>query len=152
MNVELRHYRQDDFWILEALETDPDVMRHLGGPTPCEKLPKLHEKRLVAPLYFTIVAPEPAGTIGIWPSDWKGESIQEMGWMVLPAFQGRGIATAAGRRILEHVRGATVHAFPAVSNEASNAICRKLGFTKLEETDIAYNGPPRRHVHWRIDL
>ena len=46
-----------------------------------------------------------------------------------------------------------VHAFPAVDNAASNAICRKLGFELLGATEFEY--PPGRPMvcnDWRLDL
>lgn len=30
----------------------------------------------------------------IWLSEWEGASINEMGWMILPAFQGHGHASS----------------------------------------------------------
>ncbi len=39
--MELRDYCQDDIWLTEALECDPNVMRDLGGPTPQEKILEL---------------------------------------------------------------------------------------------------------------
>jgi RimJ/RimL family protein N-acetyltransferase len=80
-----------------------------------------------------------------------------MGWMVLPSFQGQGIATKAGEAVLEILRGEkrfpAVHAFPSVSNPASNAICRKLGFSLMEECQFEY--PPGHSMtvnDWRLEL
>ena len=96
--MELAAYEDADFALTETLETDPVVMRELGGPTDPSRLPEVHRRRLGDPWWFKIV-PEPsgppAGTIGIWEKELDGETIHETGWMVLPAFQGRGVATAA---------------------------------------------------------
>ena len=46
-----------------------------------------------------------------------------------------------------------MHAFPAVSNGASNAICRKLGFELVQAHEFEY--PPGHFMlcnDWRIDL
>jgi RimJ/RimL family protein N-acetyltransferase len=71
------------------------------------------------------------GTIGIWKLDWKGPQTYEMGWFVLPEHQGKGVATEAARLIISQARSEPelryVHAYPAVSNAASNAIARKIG-------------------------
>jgi RimJ/RimL family protein N-acetyltransferase len=162
--MELRDYCHDDIWLTELLEGDPIVMRDLGGPTPEEKIQQIHTRRLNSVIartvmYFTIVPdPDggPVGTIGIWESDWEGSKIKEMGWMILPTFQGRGLATAAGRMILDRARTeqnfSEVNAFPAVHNGASNTICRKLGFSLIGEVKVAYNGPPQRSNHWKVDL
>jgi RimJ/RimL family protein N-acetyltransferase len=46
-----------------------------------------------------------------------------------------------------------VHAFPKIDNGPSNAICRKLGFTLVEEIDFpARHGGLVRCNEWRFDL
>ena len=46
-----------------------------------------------------------------------------------------------------------LHAFPNVENEASNAMCRKLGFELIEECDFEYpKGSPMRCNDWRLEL
>jgi RimJ/RimL family protein N-acetyltransferase len=80
-----------------------------------------------------------------------------MGWSVLPAFQGRGIATKATKLALASARAAEgprfVHASPDVDNAPSNAICRKVGFELLGAYDAEYPpGTPRRLNDWRFDL
>ncbi|KAB1904108.1 GNAT family N-acetyltransferase, partial [Micromonospora sp. AMSO31t] len=45
------------------------------------------------------------------------------------------------------------HAYPAVDHPASNAVCRKAGFTLLGETEFEY--PPghlMRSNDWRVEL
>lgn len=46
-----------------------------------------------------------------------------------------------------------MHAFPSVENAPSNAICRKLGFALVEESEFEY--PPSNLMRcndWRLDL
>ncbi len=100
---------------------------------------------------------EPVGKIGYWKKNWRDQLVYEMGWMVLPASQGQGIATKAGQAVIEILQNEKrfpfVHAFPSVSNPASNAICRKLGFSFLEECQFEY--PPGHSMtvnDWRLDL
>jgi RimJ/RimL family protein N-acetyltransferase len=75
--------------------------------------------------------------------------------MVLPEFQGRGVGSEAVRAVLQKARSESrwdvVHAFPAITNARSNAICRKLGFSKLEERLIERDRILRCN-HWRLDL
>ena len=161
--IELAPYTGDDLALTEAIECDPAMMKDLGGPWPKEKIPEIHRRRLGyiarGAWWFKIIpeASSPAaGTIGIWEMEWQGAPAHEMGWMVLPAFQGRGLASEAGRLILERARAdgrfGRIHAFPGLSNLASNAICRKLGFTRLETREIEYAGRPLTCGHWRLDL
>ena len=76
--------------------------------------------------------------------------------MELPAFQGRGLASQAVRAVLDKARSEgrwdVVHAFPGATNGPSNAICRKMGFSKIEELDYEYAGRMLHGNHWRIDL
>jgi RimJ/RimL family protein N-acetyltransferase len=61
----------------------------------------------------------------------------------------RAIELAQGER-----KHRFMHAFPNVENAASNAICRKLGFTLLEE-NLEFEFPPGNHLRcndWRLDL
>lgn len=76
---------------------------------------------------------------------------------MVPAFQGRGIATAATAMLLERARAERgrryVHAYPMTINAPSNALCRKLGFELLGEVDFpARAGGTIRCNDWRFDL
>jgi RimJ/RimL family protein N-acetyltransferase len=65
-----------------------------------------------------------AGNVVLWSHDEGGEPVSEIGWMVLPEFQGRGLGKRAVRMLLELAlvdgRWGLVHAFPATSNAPSN--------------------------------
>lgn len=100
---------------------------------------------------------EAAGSVGYWEKDWRGGTVYETGWSVLPEFQGRGIAAAATRLVIEAARGdgkhRYLHAFPSVENAPSNAICRKLGFELLGDSEFEYpKGSFMRCNDWRLDL
>ncbi len=162
--MELRPYTVADIGLTEALETDPEVMRDLGGPLAAADVGEVHQRRLAdcGPDgdWWLVIEPDPggppAGTIGIWEATHRGEAIHETGWTVLPAFQGRGIAGGALEILLERARGEPrfrqLHAFPAIRNAASNALCRRFGFTLLGELDHVYRGRPLRTNDWRLDL
>lgn len=158
MTVELQAYVDSDFALTEALETDPDVMRHLGGPITREALHDAHRRRLDDPWWFTIVV-EPGGSgvgeIGVWETSHDGERLWETGWSVLPAHQGRGIASAALALLIERVRAEprfdSIHAFPGVDNAPSNALCRKHGFELLEQKSFEFRGHTLHCNHWRLD-
>lgn len=157
--MQLTRYTDADFALSEALETDPVVMRALGGPIERERLEKVHPRRVSDPWYFTIVPdpPGPAvGTIGIWDKELDGGTIHETGWMVLPAYQGRGIATRALGLLIERAREAaqfpSLHAFPPIGNAPSNALCRKFQFTLLGQREFVYAGRTLECNHWTLEL
>ena len=157
--MELRAYTDADLALTEALETDPEVMRELGGPIDRERIPALHRRRLPDPWWLTIaLEPDgpPVGTIGIWETEHGGERLHETGWMVLPAYQGRGVASGALALLLERARAEpafeSVHAFPPVTNAPSNALCRKFGFALLGASDFVYAGRTLHCNHWALDV
>jgi len=76
--------------------------------------------------------------------------------MVLPEFQGRGIASEALRLIVVRARSDPrfdgIHAFPGISNAPSNALCRRVGFTHVEECDVRFRDRPLRVNHWELEV
>jgi RimJ/RimL family protein N-acetyltransferase len=159
--VRLEPWGKGDLSLLGRLLGDPAMMEHLGGPESPEKIAERQTRfQRVGSGIFKIVddaTGEALGSVGFWERSWRDEEIYEMGWSVLPAAQGRGVATtgtalaiAAARAKAEH---RYIHAFPSVDNEPSNAICRRLGFTLVEACEFEY--PPgnlMRCNDWRLDL
>jgi RimJ/RimL family protein N-acetyltransferase len=96
-----------------------------------------------------------AGTVSLWSHAKDGGTFSEIGWMVLPEWQGRGVAKQAVRTVLEAAgddgRWGLVHAFPGVTNGPSNGICRSLGFTFVAEEEVLFAGEHLRANHWLID-
>jgi len=163
--VELRDITLDDLWLWKRLRCDPAMMEHLGGPLPCDGIEDKLRRDVEAAhsgreWNFKIMDSDDhdqaAGHVCIWNSSFRSEALAEIGWMVLPEYQGKGLATRAARVLLDRAgdegRWGVVHAFPAVSNAASNAICSRLGFTMVEEVDLDWAGRALRCRHWLIDL
>jgi RimJ/RimL family protein N-acetyltransferase len=161
--VTLVPWAEKDLPLLEQLMGDAKIMQHLGGIETPEQIRARHQRYLRLPEtdhMFTIVLddlPDSVGSIGYWQKDWRDQLVYEMGWFVLPANQGRGVATKAGEAILALARADDrhqfMHAFPSITNPASNAICRKLGFTLFEECAFEYPpGNPITVNDWRLDL
>lgn len=162
--VAIRPWAEGDLWLLQRLLGDPAMTAHVGGPETPEAIRKRH-RRYLAPgpthegLFAVVTGPEAeaVGWVGYWESEWQGETVWECGWNVLPEHQGRGLATAATALMLEHARRRgvhrNVHAFPAVDNVASNALCRALGFRLLGEVEVEYPpGTMMRGSDWRYEL
>lgn len=161
--IELRPWTDDDRTLLERTVGDAAIMAHLGGAESPEQIRSRHA------LFcdwsgdggmMTIWIPtesEAVGTIGFWASTWAGDDVFEAGWMILPQFGRRGIATEAAREIVARVRRLRkrrfLFAFPAVDNVASNRVCERAGFTNLGAFDIEYPTDRVMHAHaWRVDL
>ena len=143
----------------------PEMTEHLGGPESPEKLEDRQRRYVAATFSESVyvwkvtVLPEEigAGNVSFWDREWKGETVYEMGWSVVPEYQGRGIASSAVGLGIGMARATrrrqAIHAFPAVDNGPSNGICRKLGFVLLGETQFEY--PKGRWMlcnDWRLAL
>jgi RimJ/RimL family protein N-acetyltransferase len=160
----LRNLTHDDLDLYEALN-DPVMMEHLGGPVSSEGMAEKLARDAAAVeadrYWVLVIVPEAdpgvaIGTVSIWDHVWNRERINEIGWMVLPPFQGRGIGSAAVREALDRARSTrrwdVLHAFPPVANSRSNAMCGTLGFEKVQECDFEFRGRLLRCNHWRLDL
>lgn len=161
--VRLKPWSEEHLPLLEKLLGDVEMMQHLGGPETPEQIHHRHQRYLHLPETDHMFAihlegeAEPVGSIGYWEKHWRDQFVFETGWSILPTQQGRGVATLAGEQVIQHARQERryryLHAFPSVDNAASNAICRKLGFSLLEACDFEY--PPghlMRCNDWRVDL
>ena len=163
--MQLRDITMTDLSFFEGISTDPVMWSDLGGPLPREgldrKLRGIVDDVEAGRIWYFVIVPNSdelpqAGTVCIWDHPWNGQTISEIGWMVSPEFQGRGLATEAVGSTLHRARSEkrwdVIHAFPAVTNGPSNAICRKAGFSKMEEVDYAGPAGVLRCNHWVIDL
>lgn len=164
-DIELVDWEAGDSWLIDATMGDPAMTQYLGGPEPDDKRAERHQRYLdltgtARARMMKIVRPrdgQAVGTIGYWMTTWDGEDIFEMGWAVLPDFQGRGFATEATLMTVELARAdgrrRYLHAFPNVENPASNGVCRKAGFTNLGEVQAEFPpGHPMTCNNWRLDL
>ncbi|GGZ53176.1 hypothetical protein GCM10010387_54190 [Streptomyces inusitatus] len=164
--VRLEGWTEGDLALLRASNA-PELMEHLGGPETEERLLARHRRYVALSAdrtgpgrVYRVVADtgEDAGTVTYWETEEWGEPAYEIGWGVLPAFQGRGIATAAALAVIAEARARQsgrryLHACPKVSNEASNRVCAKAGFALVGAFDTEYpEGNPIRANHWRFDL
>lgn len=155
-----------DVGVYVGMRCDPVMMGELGGPLPREgieeKVRRDVESVAAGAGWIKMILPDEtapdvvAGSVVLWSHEEDGERISETGWMVLPGFQGRGLAKLAVRTLLDLARDdgrwGLVHAFPGTSNGPSNGICRALGFTLLGERDVVFADRVLRTNHWVIDL
>lgn len=161
----LEPWSEGDLLLLEQLLGDPAMMAHLGGPESQEQIARRHRRYIHfsedgTDHMFKVVwgsNREGVGSVGYWKKNWRDRLVYEMGWLVLPAYQERGIATQAAAAVIEHARRNPgyqfMHAFPSVDNASSNAICRKLGFTLVEECQFEYPAGHSMTVNdWHLEL
>ncbi|MDG4791612.1 GNAT family N-acetyltransferase [Micromonospora sp. WMMD1102] len=128
--VRIEPWSEDDLDLLRRINT-PEMKRHLGGPETERQLLARHERYVrsggTGPgcMFRVVALPDgtPVGNVGYWERVWHGETVYEMGWNILPAYQGRGLATAALLAVVEVARARRrhryAHAYPSVGNAAS---------------------------------
>src|SRR5919198_4565281 len=102
--MELRNLSLGDLALYEALLCDPAMMEHLGGPLALEGLADKLERDVASTeagdSWVLVIVPDEdtgtaAGTVSVWEHESPGPRLAEIGWMVLPAYQGRGLGSQA---------------------------------------------------------
>jgi RimJ/RimL family protein N-acetyltransferase len=165
-NIRLRDVERGDIDAYVRMRCDPRMMGELGGPLPRDGIEAKVESDIAlvasggAWICMIILGETPdarvAGSVVLWSHDDDGDAISEIGWMVLPEFQGRGIGKSAVSMLIERARDSrrwgVVHAFPGVTNGASNGICSSLGFMLAGQRHVQFAGRSLFANHWRLDL
>jgi RimJ/RimL family protein N-acetyltransferase len=144
----LRDVKPADLDAYVRMRCDPVMMSELGGPQPREciagqlrrDLETVREDSAWIKMIVAGDSAQVAGTVTLYPH----EGISEVGWMVLPEFQGRGLAGEAVRQVLDLARAdgrwGLIHTFPSTTNAASNAICRSAGFSLIGQEETIFAG------------
>ena len=157
--LSLEPWDESGFALLEACNT-PVMTAFLGGPESAEKLADRHRRYLNLTAtgrgawpFRAMLDGVAIGSIGYW----EDELAYEIGWAVIPSFQGRGLARAAVELALDDAaaRGGfdTMTACPGVANLPSNALARGLGFELAGEETIEYPaGQFMQANRWVYDL
>ncbi len=150
--LRLRATRESDLDAHAALLGDPETVRFLGGQVATRE--ETWRKLLAGPGLWLLLGygywavEEKAtgaylGQIGF--ADFKRamspsiEGLPEMGWMLAPQAQGRGIATEAARGALgwadTALKGREIVAIIDAANLASIRVAEKAGFSVREEAN-----------------
>ncbi|MGN8554074.1 UNVERIFIED_CONTAM: GNAT family N-acetyltransferase [Microbacterium sp. SLM126] len=140
--VTLEPWTDADLDILRRANT-PELTRYLGGPEAENALVARHAEYLsggdAVAMFRIAVDGSDAGYAGWWEQDHDGAPAYEVGCVIDPAWQRRGIAAAALAEIVQRALaaggGRPVVGYANAENEASHALCRRVGFT-LEGTGM----------------
>jgi [ribosomal protein S5]-alanine N-acetyltransferase len=138
--LRLRPFRAGDAKALHALYGDAENLRYWGtDPSPdlatTRKMLRWHIS--FHPFYYALWAVEEkksrklVGMINYHRRD-RRERRVDVGWLILPAQQGKGYMTEAGRALLAHLIGKLkvhkVEALIRADNRPSIALAKRLGF------------------------
>ncbi|TQS42389.1 GNAT family N-acetyltransferase [Cryptosporangium phraense] len=156
--MRLRNVRLDDVDAYVRMRCDPVMMAELGGPVPRagieDKVARDVREAEADESWILIVTPDDSDEVMGHIALWTHEQVSEIGWIVLPEYQGRGVGKWGVRTVLDRAaadgRWETIHAFPAVTNAPSNGICRSVGFTLLGAGVTDYNGHRLVTNHWVV--
>ncbi|WP_461472229.1 GNAT family N-acetyltransferase [Microbacterium sp. HJ5] len=151
MRVTLEPWTDADLDVLRRANT-PELTRYLGGPETDDALIARHAEYLAGGesvrMFRIVVDDAVAGYAGWWEQDHAGEPAYEVGCVVEAGFQGRGVAAAALGEVVRRATaaggGRAIVGYGNAANEASHALCRRVGFT-LEGTGAfpaEDGGPP----------
>jgi RimJ/RimL family protein N-acetyltransferase len=161
MSTRLKRWSDQDLPLLHAANM-PRMTEHLGGPESDADVEKRRHKYLklwdeAGARMFAIVDDNTAvGGIGWWTRTWRGREVYETGWFVVPNAQRRGVAREAVDLVVRHAAQYgtldTLTAFPEVFNTASNALCRRTGFSLEGTSDVPFRGATLRVNAWSFDL
>ncbi|MFV0287094.1 MAG: GNAT family N-acetyltransferase [Demequina sp.] len=157
-SVRLRRWTDADVPVLESANS-PEMMALLAGPEDAWQLHRRHERYLRGwdagtPRMFTVRGRrgEAMGSVGWWESRFDGRDVYELGWVTLPEFQGRGVASQAARLAVAdavaHGDGRDLMACPPVENKASNGVCAAAGFQLVASQETEFRGVAMMLNYW----
>jgi RimJ/RimL family protein N-acetyltransferase len=112
--VHLRDVELGDVDAYGRMRCDPVMMAEIGGPRPREGIEEKVRSDVQdvasGTTWIKMIVPSEdkpdvvAGSVALWSHETDGELLSEIGWMVLPEFQGRGLSKPAVRTLLEMAR------------------------------------------------
>lgn len=145
-----QRFTVDDVDLLEALYSDPDVARHVGGLLDPAQVRALMAERILG--YYD----EHPG-LGIWLTrerqsgervgmhllnHIRGEELIQVGFVLSQAYWGRGYATEMAREVMRY--GHVVLELPKIvgitnqPNEPSQSVLLKIGLQRVGERSFSH--------------
>ena len=136
MNLTIRKMKEEDLEPLHRLLSDPEVMRYLEPPFTRERTAEFLEKAMSdkPPVWTAEKDGEFIGYV-IWHG--YEEDTMELGWVLLPEYWGKGIASALTEQLMEMTaaqgKKPVIECDPG--QEATKHIAEKMGFVWTESSD-----------------
>ena len=150
----LSPFEPSDWPFFHTLRDSPEIMRYMAAIAPENETRRLFAARLTAPHTFVIRAQNdetPLGDIGLQISTQYPDEA-DIGYTVIPAAQGRGIASEALRAVCEYafirVGVKAVNAYVLAENGGSVRVLEKAGFVRTQVLDQAYEINGVRYDDW----
>lgn len=134
MHITLEPWGVDDLDVLRRANTD-ELTRYLGGPEDDAALAARHAEYLApgagARMFRIEVDGVAAGYAGWWEEQHDGEPVYEVGCVIEPPWQGRGVASTVLGDIVRRAAadGRPIVGYANIENAASHALCARVGFS-----------------------
>lgn len=138
-NVSMKYVDIDDTENVHRLRTNAEVGKYLSRSLDksLEEIQQFVEDRMRIDHFFTITTidtNEFAGTIALWRIDLENE-YAELGYEMLPEFQGKGLMDSALKLVLNHAETLNINHIEAKThrdNLKSRKLVERNGFTLLD--------------------
>jgi RimJ/RimL family protein N-acetyltransferase len=158
----LREAHEGDLLFLQRITQTPGWLANIGprGTETLDGTRAYLERSFLTPyrthgfgLWVIEVDGSPVGLSGIVVR--PGAEFPDLGYALLPEFEGRGFATRAGQVVIDWVRQTQswthVDGYTAVGNSASDRVLKRLGFSDMGIVHPeVFNGEESRL--WRLKL
>ena len=160
--LSLRRFTPDDYELFYRIHSDEQVMRNAGGARSREEVQTIWNERVVR--YY-----DQHPGLGIWLTSeratsepigvhllnhLRGEPQVQVGYLLLPAFWGRGYATEMARCVLHYrftvAKLPEIVAITDLDNFNSQHVLRKVGLERHGERTFAHPMYRARSYTWFI--
>ena len=152
--LHLTPFEPSDWAFFRTLREDRAIMRYMAAIAPEKETRRVFAARLTAPHVFVIRMHDddtPLGDIGLQISAVNREEA-DIGYTVVPAAQGKGIASEALRAMCEYAFNQTgvkaVNAYVLADNGGSVRVLEKAGFVRTQVLEKAYEIDGVRYDDW----
>ena len=152
--LHLTPFEPSDWAFFRSLRENRDVMRYMAAIAPEKETRRVFAARLMAEHVFVIRFQDddtPLGDIGLQISPENREEA-DIGYTVVPAAQGKGIASEALRAVCDYAFSQTsvkaINAYVLADNGGSVRVLEKAGFVRTQVLEKAYEIDGVRYDDW----
>ncbi|WP_417315246.1 GNAT family N-acetyltransferase [Enterobacter sp.] len=152
--LHLTPFEPSDWAFFRTLREDPDIMRYMAAIASEKETRRVFAARLTAAHVFVIRLhgdDTPLGDIGLQISAENPEEA-DIGYTVVPAAQGKGIASEALHAVCDYAFTRTgvkaINAYVLADNGGSVRVLEKAGFVRTQMLEKAYEINGVRYDDW----
>ncbi len=153
-----RQWQNEDFLVFRDFFSNPETSKYVGGEKSPEEAWRLMATyighyHLMGYSYTAVVekdSNEIIGTVGLWNSAPWPEP--ELGYWLVPAFQGQGYGSEAGKAVLQFARLQlklpSLVSYIDARNQPSISLAERLGAQYNSDIQLLQFGQHRVYRYW----